>query len=218
MVERILDLNSLWNDEKGFLWSGIIYFICHPDEIGPQMSINGVRPLSSCMKDHCSGLILKYLNSPFGNRILEMYVNAAERDCLSLIEDLCLESSLSKSAIVFVVMFNCHPTLSSIAFKSHFGFQGFFCVCWLLQVDIWERTVIINEDCCCPLSFDGYPHFYLSNKSWSCGFKSVYTNTPTRRLSLSELCNWCIFRRFSPPGLPRCFAIAACRVFGQFSW
>jgi hypothetical protein len=66
------------------------------------------------MKKHSSSLILKYTYSPLSNRILEMRVNTAENDCLSLLEDFCLKGSLSKSATVcnaMIVVFGTNNVL-----------------------------------------------------------------------------------------------------------
>ena len=76
------------------------------------------------MQQHRSCLLNDVSDAPLNFAILMMSSNTTEADGLSLLCNMFLEESVSKSAIVCMVMLHSYIMLCSKAFKGFLGFHS----------------------------------------------------------------------------------------------
>jgi hypothetical protein len=81
------------------------------------MGIDGFRPASVCVNEHCASMILQFPNASFSDSVLKMGVYATEGKGLTLLCNCLAKLVIGKSAIVSMIMLYRHAMCSCKSFE-----------------------------------------------------------------------------------------------------
>jgi hypothetical protein len=119
------------------------------------------------MEELLLGTLGEVANGSLGDVILEVGVNPAKGELLTLGFAGFAEHTVSKATIVAMVVLNAHAVLGGKLFEGMFcvdGLGGGQVACH--EVDKLEAGVVVHEDSCIPVAGLGECSFCLPVKSW----------------------------------------------------
>ena len=134
------------------------------------------------MHDHGACPILQVPNASLCQSSLEVGVDAAKCQLLSLDVTIASESRVGESAVVAVIAFDLDVVAERVEFECMFGGEGLGSAVGLLHVNVGEATEVVDEDGCAGEALVRRLAFALGHKAWSGTFQLVHRHDVARCL------------------------------------
>jgi hypothetical protein len=139
--------------------------VAMPEGIWLQLGIDGRAPAMLCVDEGRSCAILKFSNAAFCDAGLEVGVDAAKGNVLTLLCYVLHEDIFAEAAVVGMVMKYLDAHCAGIPFEGMLGHEGLFGSVGFLQINKAESTVMVDEDGGHVVALDGEPTLDLPNEA-----------------------------------------------------